>query len=73
MNVTPVKLNHREPCPECGAPLVERTSRFGLFLGCSMFPKCCGKRGVVEKDDDYWERRDQDNAVNGYPDDGPDY
>lgn len=27
-------------CPQCGKPLVSRKSRFGLFLGCSGYPKC---------------------------------
>ncbi len=29
-----------ETCPECGAPLVERISRYGRFLACSAYPKC---------------------------------
>jgi len=29
-----------EKCPDCGAPLVERASRYGKFLACSAFPKC---------------------------------
>ena len=29
-----------EICPECGKPLVVRTSRYGEFLACSGFPKC---------------------------------
>ncbi|MFH1432925.1 MAG: DNA topoisomerase I [archaeon] len=27
-------------CPKCGAPLVERSSIYGKFLGCSKYPKC---------------------------------
>jgi DNA topoisomerase-1 len=27
-------------CPECGAPLAERTGRYGAFVGCSRFPAC---------------------------------
>ncbi len=27
-------------CPECGKPLVQRTSQFGPFVGCSGFPAC---------------------------------
>lgn len=27
-------------CPECGAPLVVRRGKYGLFLGCSNYPKC---------------------------------
>jgi DNA topoisomerase-1 len=33
-------------CPECGAPMVERTSKYGRFLGCSKYPACTGKRKV---------------------------
>ena len=35
---------HPEPCPSCGAQLVERTSRYGQFFGCTNYPKCEGKR-----------------------------
>ena len=27
-------------CPECGSKLVVRRGRYGLFLGCSNYPKC---------------------------------
>jgi len=27
-------------CPECGGDLVERSGKFGKFLGCSNYPKC---------------------------------
>ncbi|HEX2034902.1 MAG TPA: topoisomerase DNA-binding C4 zinc finger domain-containing protein, partial [Chloroflexota bacterium] len=27
-------------CPQCGAPLVQRVSQFGPFLGCSGYPAC---------------------------------
>ena len=27
-------------CPQCGQPLVRRTSKYGPFIGCSGFPKC---------------------------------
>ncbi|MCL6519345.1 MAG: type I DNA topoisomerase [Armatimonadetes bacterium] len=27
-------------CPQCGKPLVKRTSKYGKFLGCSGYPKC---------------------------------
>ncbi|MEP7356679.1 MAG: type I DNA topoisomerase [Anaerolineales bacterium] len=29
-----------EACPQCGQPLVARTSKFGPFVGCSGYPKC---------------------------------
>ncbi|MBM4017341.1 MAG: type I DNA topoisomerase [Planctomycetes bacterium] len=28
------------PCPQCGSPLVARSSRRGPFLGCSKYPEC---------------------------------
>ena len=27
-------------CPECGGHLVQRYGRYGLFYGCSNYPKC---------------------------------
>lgn len=27
-------------CPECGEKLVERSGKFGKFIGCSGYPKC---------------------------------
>lgn len=32
-----------EICPNCGAPMIIRKSRYGAFLGCSNFPDCEGK------------------------------
>ena len=37
-----------ETCPQCGKPLVSRTSKFGPFIGCSGFPGC---RYVQKKTD----------------------
>ena len=35
-------------CPDCGAPMVIRRSKFGkLFYGCSKYPKC---RGIINID-----------------------
>ncbi len=34
-------------CPQCGKPLVSRTSKYGPFIGCSGFPKC---RYVAKQD-----------------------
>lgn len=33
-------------CPECGAPMVLRTSRYGPFYGCSTYPACKGSHGA---------------------------
>ena len=27
-------------CPKCGNKLVEKTGKYGNFIGCSNFPKC---------------------------------
>lgn len=35
-----------DPCPDCGARMVLRDSRFGLFWGCSRWPACNGKHGA---------------------------
>jgi len=31
-------LDH--PCPECGAAMTLRKSRYGLFYGCTRYPEC---------------------------------
>jgi len=35
-----------EKCPECGAKLAIKTSRFGKFIACSNFPKCRYSRPI---------------------------
>ena len=32
--------NFNKKCEKCGAPLIERSGKFGRFLACSTFPKC---------------------------------
>ena len=27
-------------CPKCGGRLIERTGKYGKFIGCSNYPKC---------------------------------
>lgn len=42
IQATPI-VGEEKTCPECGAPMVVRRSRFGkLFYGCSRYPKCHG-------------------------------
>ena len=43
-----VKDTTTEVCPECGAPMKVKLSRFGKFLACSMYPKCKGKKPMPE-------------------------
>src|SRR5487761_2527299 len=38
-----------EACPECGKPLLLRTSRFGKFISCSGYPECAYKRAFTTK------------------------
>jgi ssDNA-binding Zn-finger/Zn-ribbon topoisomerase 1 len=33
-------------CPDCGAMMSLRASKFGLFYGCSMFPQCRATHGA---------------------------
>ena len=32
-------VNENE-CPKCGAKLIEKTGKYGNFIGCSNYPKC---------------------------------
>ncbi|HOO57076.1 MAG TPA: type I DNA topoisomerase [bacterium] len=41
-----------EKCPECGADLVVKTGRYGLFIGCSKYPECRFTRQYSEDGDD---------------------
>jgi len=33
-------------CPECGAEMVLRNSKYGLFYGCSHYPECQATHGA---------------------------
>lgn len=33
-------------CPECGAEMVLRNSKYGLFYGCSRYPECQATHGA---------------------------
>lgn len=37
---------HDVTCPECGAKMILRNSRYGWFYGCSAFPKCRAAHGA---------------------------
>jgi DNA topoisomerase-1 len=36
-------------CPECGAEMARRKSRYGYFWGCTNYPKCKGTKTVKKK------------------------
>lgn len=44
-----VKETTDELCPECGASMIVKLSRFGKFLACSTYPKCKGKKSTPEE------------------------
>lgn len=46
----PVHMEQRvfdiSACPKCGAVMRERKGQYGIFLGCSNYPKCTGTRQI---------------------------
>ena len=36
----------QEKCPDCGHPLLVRSGRYGLFMGCSAYPECEFTRNI---------------------------
>ena len=42
-----------EKCPDCGAHLVQRRGRFGLFIACSNYPNC---KYIKKKATEKWTR-----------------
>ena len=47
--IKPVEVGRN--CPKCGAPLVERNSKYGKFVGCSNYPDC----DYIEKEEKHVE------------------
>ena len=35
-----IKHNDYSKCPKCGGSLIEREGKYGVFIGCSNYPKC---------------------------------
>lgn len=76
--VPPTTLD--EKCPDCGAGLVEKSGRYGKFIGCSNYPECkyikkkeygtgvtcpqCGTGEIVSR---FSKARKQFYACNNYP------
>lgn len=42
-------VQHNVKCGECGAQMKLRSSTFGIFYGCSRYPKCKGAHGAHQK------------------------
>lgn len=38
----------QHPCPDCGARMILRRSRYGPFYGCEGYPRCSGSHGAHE-------------------------
>ncbi len=47
--IEPVYIPIGRKCPECGAELVQRWGRYGLYVGCSTHPECTHTERWVEK------------------------
>jgi DNA topoisomerase-1 len=41
-----IVIKSEETCPECGKPMVMKSSRYGKFLACSNYPECMGKKSI---------------------------
>lgn len=58
-------------CPECGKEVKLKEGRYGLFYGCSGFPKCrftadSEVSDCREFDVDQWEEYELNRELNGY-------
>lgn len=42
-----------KPCRKCGSRMVLRESQYGLFWGCSTFPKCFSRRWLSAEDTEH--------------------
>lgn len=47
--IEPVYIPIGKECPECGAELVQRWGRYGLYVGCSNHPECKHTERWMEK------------------------
>lgn len=45
----------KDRCPECGSPVSLKDGKYGLFYGCSNFPKCRFTAGYDTCGGDTWD------------------
>lgn len=46
LEAPPAPVEHEVECPLCRSPMRLKTSRFGLFYGCSRWPQCDATHGA---------------------------
>ena len=51
-NIKAEGLPSEETCDKCGAPMVVKVGRFGVFLACSAYPECQNTRELEETESD---------------------
>ena len=51
-NIKADGLPSEETCDKCGAPMVVKVGRFGVFLACSAYPECTNTRELEETESD---------------------
>ena len=51
-NIKAEGLPSDETCDKCGAPMVVKVGRFGVFLACSAYPECKNTRELEEPESD---------------------
>lgn len=60
------KVYGKDPCHLCGEKMIERTSKYGSFTGCSKYPKCRGMRDAagdpIVKKKKVWKKKGKKSA-----------
>ena len=51
-------------CPKCDSVMVERSSRYGKFWGCSGFPKCKGTKKLGDESEQMKKLHDRQRKLN---------
>jgi DNA topoisomerase I len=54
-----IKETTDEKCPDCGADMTVKLSRYGKFLACTKYPKCKGKKPTPENAEKHAAQEEQ--------------
>ncbi len=49
-------------CPRCGAALILRNGKYGMFWGCSKFPACRFTADIQYDHPDYYSHKEAEEA-----------